>query len=72
MKWISVKDRLPERGIEVLIYVNCKWIVPYRILARLGYKYDNSKVFNTGDDKIDLDEVSHWTPLPPPPRKEER
>jgi hypothetical protein len=47
-KWISVKERLPEDGIEVLFYspkteINCCFV---------------------GD-------VTHWMPLPEPPKEKE-
>lgn len=57
MKWISVKDRLPEKG-----YVFCcnNWSLPF-----VGN-------YNTWDDKLwrsggEIINVTHWMPLPESP-----
>jgi len=60
MEWISVKDRLPEIGVEVLIYEpGC--------LIQINFRDD--------DDYWDCDgvvsRITHWMPLPKPPKENE-
>ena len=59
MKWISVKDRLPENDDTVLTYTS------------LGYSFnhflnitDNGKKKNIWNGCA---KVTHWMPLPEPP-----
>ena len=59
MKWISVKDGLPEEGEEVIFYEMRD--IPYYYLGyqeggKSWYSYTSSKAFPT-----------HWMPLPEPP-----
>lgn len=62
MGWISVEDHLPEEGVKVLIYMNDYEIrVDYLVVcdepiwACVLYREQNK--------------VSHWMPLPKPPRE---
>ncbi len=59
-EWISVKDRLPEEGKYYLIYDDFRiWFAHYR-----------GKVFQ---DKLNYyKEVTHWMPLPDPPREAQK
>ncbi len=61
MDWISVKDRLPERLQRVIVYA-AGIILSDCCYLRDGF-YDN----NTGL-KIDPDLITHWMPLPEPPK----
>jgi hypothetical protein len=67
MKWISVKDRLPEendyflcyrtniyRGKEISLYEVLEFIEKFKVWRGNGYP-------NTED-------VTHWMPLPEPPK----
>lgn len=63
-KWISVKDRLPEDGQEVLVFeegtisTNC-----YSYNRVLSFRWDlYPNGFNCNP--------SHWMPLPAPPKEE--
>ena len=60
MKWIKVKDELPEEGKYVLcVYKN---YVPF-----IGYSVKDSKYFKNIDD-IEGDYLcSHWMSLPESP-----
>lgn len=60
--WISVKDRLPDNGKEVLILNNDKDIY-------LGMYVDEAKsfFFDFGMEYHKI-EVTHWRPLPEPPK----
>jgi hypothetical protein len=54
-KWISVKDRLPEKYVGVLVYNGS---IHEDFICSSGYFYDT------------LD-VTHWMPLPEPPKESE-
>lgn len=58
MEWISVKDRLPEEDTWVLVY------------SRQG-RYTNLKVdYIHGGKWFHSFYVTHWMPLPEPPKEE--
>lgn len=58
MKWISVKDKLPEFEAEVIVYVKNQGIF-------FGAYAD--KVWWRTYTKIS-GQVTHWMPLPEPPK----
>ena len=67
MSWINVKERLPEDHEEVLVYIpgeSCIDIAVHRTLLK-GYAY-----WSCSDDAYDNDEVTHWMPVPEPPKEE--
>ena len=61
-KWIPASNRLPANGDTVIVcdaredYVNCFW-------------YDMGWWYNEGH-RVSLDEITHWMPLPEPPKEE--
>jgi hypothetical protein len=57
--WISVKDRMPEEGVDVLVYLNRKD-------ADVDFVDRESGNFFYYDEG----EVTHWRPLPEPPESE--
>lgn len=60
MKWIKCSERLPEPGTEVLVYVKCAYdtsILHYNV-----YVYDPAMY------QPHWTYVTHWMPLPEPPR----
>lgn len=66
MEWISVKDRLPEEGVPVLV---CRLIMT-------SVKYQQEAVYIEEDwqDGIyfyGISNVTHWMPLPEPPDRKE-
>ena len=56
--WISVKDRMPEEGVDVLVYLNRKD-------ADVDFVDRESGNFFYYDEG----EVTHWRPLPEPPKE---
>ena len=66
-KWISVNDRLPNKGEEVL----CFWIEDEIKWHELGTLIDvdaDGVTYWTGDECIEI-RPTHWQPLTPPPTK---
>ncbi len=65
MKWISVKERMPERYTDVFVYDgnNCY----------IGY-FTNADSFVTTQDPYhntyQIEDVTHWMPLPKLPKEE--
>ena len=65
MKWISVKDRLPGIDSTVMVYdAGYEGVFPAR--------YDEFGVFllRDGAGEDEAYEVTHWMPLPKPPKEE--
>ena len=63
-QWISVSDRLPEKGADILVW--CGWVI--------SAMYDGKSTFYTEDGTNPIYQVTHWMPLPQPPitnRKDE-
>lgn len=63
-EWISVKDRLPEDGQEILIYVTVPGNMPIQVATCIdgdGELWLDSG-YSFGDD------VTHWMELPEPPK----
>ena len=64
-EWIPVTERLPEKGQEVLVFdtrenwTGFAWLRPDETWTALGF-----------DFPFDLGEVTHWMPLPQPPKGE--
>lgn len=56
-KWISVKDRLPEEDVRVLVYLNT---------TRSYTKIDTDRRFEGKWVRWSTD-VTYWMPLPAPP-----
>jgi hypothetical protein len=64
VKWISVKDRMPAYGIPVLV-------VYHGVVQFVSYSRDIGEWIAANDDGSDhMPEgfVSHWMPLPEPPK----
>jgi hypothetical protein len=64
-EWISVQERLPEEGEDVLIYtgfagVDHAWRDGPDFVLYRSDSYNEALVFN--------EQVTHWMPLPEPPK----
>lgn len=67
-EWISVKDRLPET--EVFIYAEIRRdnkVIGYVVTAAI-YEDGTIHTDDTRNLKVD-DFVTHWMPLPKPPKE---
>jgi hypothetical protein len=66
MKWISIEERLPKKGIDVLVYGFHSIDIAF-----YDTKEDN-KPYWVRDDGYELDfyAITHWMKLPNPPKKE--
>lgn len=64
MKWISVKEKLPNKNRRVLFYSKNKIIV-------LGFFSDDgwTEESSEGICKLNYRNVTHWMPLPNPPKE---
>jgi hypothetical protein len=64
MEWISVKDRLPEKMVMVLIYDKYGFSID-RMVNKTPTGWP---VFDGDEFQHNLD-VTHWMPLPEPPKQ---
>jgi hypothetical protein len=64
-QWISVKDRLPNRNTNVLAWIKCGTSEYVFIETASG---DPSVC--SGWKHYNKDQVTHWMPLPEPPKEE--
>lgn len=64
-EWISVKDRLPEENVVVLICVDNGRCKEVKVSGLTGFGW---MLFDKNKNK----EVTHWMPMPEPPKEEER
>ena len=75
MKWISVKERLPELKTEVLINIRYGDIIQAYYHGK-GWCIsrdvrDNAKDCYANDPNLITDfDVTHWMPLPEPPKQD--
>jgi hypothetical protein len=58
--WISVKDRMPEPNTVVLVYSNKKGVV---------IDFFDSYLLTGGEQFLSSSDVTHWMPLPEPPKE---
>ena len=66
-RWISVEERLPEENAEVLC---CCKMQKGDVYYTLGVNYRNGWSFDN-DPYAEHDQtVTHWMPLPEPPKEE--
>jgi len=70
MKWISVKDKLPEEGVIVL---TIGWRFPESVEYRIDYIVlldDPKEPYIWARRSLDeCSKVAYWMPLPEPPKE---
>ena len=72
-RWIPCSERLPEKSGQYLvcaIYVGVSLASFDRDKREWGYWQDDPCGWN-GEKWIEIDEVTHWMPLPEPPKEDE-
>lgn len=67
MDWISVKDRLPNSGQSVLVCLESKAVTE---ALYLGDKFVRPEMFSLRTYKFKTNKVTHWMPLPQPPKED--
>lgn len=83
MKWISVKEQMPEFYQNVLVVIHeygNEWRVELgnlrddneykRKYARNKEKYPVQLEWMIGEQEFQLADITHWMPLPLPPKDE--
>ena len=63
MEWIKVEDRLPELGSEVIMYEP-----DYGDSGTVESGMFSGGGFHDGIDYLEKNAVTHWMPLPEPPK----
>lgn len=64
-KWISVEERLPDAKVRCIVYYKHKYCDDDGYWA-IGVSFYNGKEFDIGLAY----KVTHWMPLPEPPKQE--
>lgn len=63
-KWISVEERLPEVDMGVMCVAQTAWGPE----VTEGYFWKHSQMISPIDEGCAVDKVTHWMPLPEPPK----
>lgn len=72
-RWISVEDRLPETQAEVLLYVkHNNGGTNFVSVGSRSHFTHNRYYIDAVTTAIDADRVTHWRPLPEPPKDAEK
>lgn len=66
--WISVKDKLPEKSKSVIILRTCPDVVTVGYIHERGY-WIISNMYGSTYKENHMHFVTHWQPLPEPPKK---
>ena len=61
MNWISVKDRLPEKGQYIIVWEN-----QYETWASAFFVSDS---FNSSEDYTTITDVTHWARVESPKKE---
>lgn len=68
-EWISVKDRLPEEDVSVLVFGSSGlFIGSYDYGNKYMESYWSSEKYKHIECTEDYEPVTHWMPLPQPPK----
>ena len=74
-KWIPVTERLPEFDLKVLVYGGDRPVMDYGRLKKSPCVYTGrigglDEGWLTWDESAYIENVTHWMPLPEPPKGE--
>ena len=71
MEWIKVEDRLPNKNVRILCY--CEEYSKECIVLGIRDEYTSDRgvsvIFQLDDPRVSLIGVTHWMPLPEPPKE---
>ena len=72
--WISVKDRLPESEVFVIVIVSGKYrnITFDKAIELAEYSPDEGWILELFPECTNHMNVTHWMPLPEPPKEDEK
>ena len=65
-RWISVEERLPKTGKLVLLCINCEQASPHTGFLTADGEFWHDVI---GDMSRSKWKVTHWMPLPAPPKE---
>lgn len=69
MAWTSVKTKLPSKSDKYMVYCDsCIYVLPYSVKYKKWNVCDSFSAANA--DKVSIDTVTHWMPMPKPPKEE--
>ena len=74
MNWIPVGERLPDFYKDVNIVIACDFDGKQGVASGFRMPADNSlgyewrQMWSFREDDAEIDEVTHWQPLPEPPK----
>lgn len=70
-RWVSVSERLPDKGIRVLVLDPTIWEFPRNDTHTVIGHYRGANHFAGSDWYVPdgMGEVTHWMPLPPLPEE---
>lgn len=72
MEWISIKDKLPEYNIQVLVYITEEnGMYTARYCKANSYYPEDYWVFGYAGWASDGKNITHWTTLPSVPENKE-
>lgn len=68
--WTSIRENLPEKGKDILIYIIDFFQEPVIDIAYLMTESDGTICFKGTGYYFDIKYITHWQPLPRPPKEE--
>lgn len=66
-KWISVNDELPSENGQYLVKMPNS---PFNRKGQAVSEFTSSVKPNFSYDRLHIDQVTHWMPLPEPPKED--
>lgn len=60
-EWVSVEDRLPEEGADILMWRKCLEVMEIGVYRKACFW-----VYDEIGDVYQVDDITHWMPIPTP------